>query len=62
MEKSKPAKGCQRPWTWCEPGQTSRRKILPELQTEHGQFPLLGAPGSSPVIQDASIIFQRIIL
>jgi hypothetical protein len=34
METSKPAMYCQRPWEWCEPGQTNRLKILPEPCTE----------------------------
>ena len=40
MEKSKPAtvsntvQVCQRTRRWCEPGLTSRLKILPELEAE----------------------------
>jgi hypothetical protein len=55
METSKLASSCQRPWDWCEPGQTSRLNILPELQTERGHNPQLSEPGSSPVTQDAGI-------
>ena len=55
METSKPASSCQRPWDWCEPGQTSRLNILPELQAERGKNPQLSEPGSSPVTQDAGI-------
>jgi hypothetical protein len=58
METSKLALSCQRPWDWCEPGQTSEQKILPELQTERGHNPQISEPGSSPVIQDVSISLE----
>jgi len=46
---------CQRPWDWCEPGQTSQQKILPEPQSERGIPPQVSEPDSSLVIDDAGI-------
>ena len=34
MEPSKPELACQRPRGWCEPGQGSGLKILPEPRSE----------------------------
>jgi len=35
METSTPDQGCQRPRNRCEPGQTTRLKILPKLWPEN---------------------------